>query len=109
MCSTKPAAATFLAALVSQTASAADWEYCLAPSNNEQKVYVSEVFETVETSWDSDALFDRALARAGLRHHAVQCPRADAKSAIIIMRYDAVAFNDRIGREVIYVRWKPAK
>jgi hypothetical protein len=103
---TKLTTAIFLAAIVSQTASGAEWEYCLAPSNGEHKVYISDAFETDVSSWKSGELFEHILVRSGLQHDVVQCPRADSVSAIMTMRQHAVAYNNQIGRTVIYVRWE---
>lgn len=97
-----------VAIAMSQTALAADWRYCLAPSNDEHKVYFSGAFATSADAWRSDSEFDQALIRAGLHHDEVQCPRAGDESAIMTMLQDAIAYNRRIGRKIIYVGWEPA-
>lgn len=101
-------AGPILAIAVSQTAVASEWRYCLAPSSDDHKVYLSGAFATNAGAWKSDELFDQALIRAGLHHDVVQCPRADNENAITIMLKDAVSYNEKIGRKIIYVRWEPA-
>jgi hypothetical protein len=91
-----------------QTALAADWQYCLAPSDGEHKVYLSGVFRTSEVSRSTDDGFGKILAQKGLRHDVVQCPRADTEIAIMTMLRDAVAYNQRVGRQVVYLYWEPA-
>ena len=93
---------------VSQAALATDWQYCLAPSNVEHKVYLSGVFATREVSRDTDDSFAQVLLKKGLRHDVVQCPRADSENAIMEMLRDAVAYNQRLGRQVVYLYWEPA-
>lgn|SRR5664279_3919629 len=92
---------------VSQTASAAEWRYCLAPSEDEHKVYFSGAFTTSADSWSTDNSFDQALIQAGLGHDEVQCPRAGDENSILTMLQDAVTYNQRIGRKIIYVHWEP--
>lgn len=89
-------------------ASAAEWQYCIAPANDELKIYMSGAFHTDKSSWKSDELFDRVLVRAGLHHDVVQCPRAESENAIMTMLQEAVAFNRKVGRKTVYVRWEPA-
>jgi hypothetical protein len=94
---------------VSQTALATDWQYCLAPSDIEYKVYLSGVFATREVSRSTDDSFKQMLFTKGLRHDVVQCPRADSENAIMTMLRDAVAYNQRIGRQIVYLYWEPTR
>jgi hypothetical protein len=96
-------------AAFSQAAWAADWQYCLAPSDTEHKVYLSGVFSTSDVSRSTDDAFGKILVQKGLRHDVVQCPRADSESAIMTMLQDAVAYNKRIGRQVVYLYWEPIR
>jgi hypothetical protein len=100
-------AALFAVITVSQSASATEWGYCLAPSNVEHKIYFSAVFATSSEISSMDGSFDEALTQAGLRHDEVQCPRAGDENSIMAMFQDAISFNKKIGRRVIYVRWEP--
>lgn len=61
---------------VSQTASAADWRYCIAPSDDEHEVYFSGVFTTNADAWSTDDSFEQVLIQAGLRHDAVQMSKS---------------------------------
>jgi hypothetical protein len=92
-----------------QTALAADWHYCLAPSDTEHKVYLSEVFSTSEISRSTDDAFGKILAQKGLRHDVVQWPRADTEPAIMTMLRDTVSYNQRVGRQAVYLHWEPAR
>jgi purine nucleoside permease len=94
---------------VLQTASAAEWRYCLAPSNDDHKVYFSGAFTNSADAWITDSAFEQVLIHAGLRYDDVQCPRADDENAILAMLRDAVAYNRTNGRKIIYVRWEPTR
>jgi hypothetical protein len=98
-----------VAVSVSKTASAAEWQYCLAPSNNEHKIYFSGAFATNAGPGNADSSFERALLQARLPHDEVQCPRADDEDSIIGMMKDAVKYNQSVGRKVIYMQWEPTK
>ncbi len=94
-------------ALVSPAAQAQDWRYCLSPQRAEHKVYMSEPFATSKSMERLQDEFAAALARAGLRHGAVQCPRGDEQS-IELMRSQAVRFNRDSGNTVVeFDRWRP--
>jgi hypothetical protein len=90
---------------LSNSALAADWQYCLAPSHTEHKVYISAPFPSSEGSPDS--ALDRVLYRSGVRHDDVQCPRADDERSIQIMRRDAISFNQKSGNQIVNLNWKP--
>jgi hypothetical protein len=104
---------TALAALVAATVSvvapchpafAGDWQYCLAPSEADHKVYISEPFPAYGGLAQADDAFNAMLVRSGLRHDVVQCPRADDESAIAEMLRYAVTFNREIGNTIVYLR-----
>ncbi|MFZ0847411.1 MAG: hypothetical protein WAM62_16620 [Pseudolabrys sp.] len=92
-----------------RTAAAAEWQYCLAPSNEEHKIYFSGAFATNAGVGSADSSFEQALIQARLSHDEVQCPRADTENSILAMMQDAVAYNQKIGRKVVYVRWEPGR
>jgi len=98
---------SLLAAL--QAASAAEWRYCLAPSNDEHKVYFSGAFTSSADAWTTDSAFEQVLNHAGFRYDDVQCPRADDENAIVAMLQEAVTYNRTSGRKIIYVRWEPSQ
>jgi ABC-type sugar transport system substrate-binding protein len=94
-------------ALAAGTARAEDWRYCLAPLRAEHKVYISVPFFTTKSMERLQDEFASALARAGLRHGAVQCPRGDEQS-IAAMRTQAARFNRESGNAVVdFDRWDP--
>jgi len=101
------AAAGALVAFLAGSARADDWRYCLAPLRADHKVYMSAAFPTVKSMERLQDEFGNALARAGLRHGAVQCPRGDEQS-IQIMRMQATRFNRESGNTVVeFDRWNP--
>jgi hypothetical protein len=101
------AAAGAIVALLAGPARADDWRYCLAPLHAEHKVYVSAAFPTVKSMERLQDEFGNALARAGVRHGAVQCPRGDEQS-IQVMRLQATRFNRESGNTVVeFDRWTP--
>jgi hypothetical protein len=93
--------------LAAGTAHADEWRYCLAPLHAEHKVYISAPFFTAKSMERLQDEFASALARAGLRHGAVQCPRGDQQS-ISLMRLQAARFNRESGNAVVeFDRWNP--
>ena len=82
-----------LIAASSQAALATDWQYCLAPSQAEHKIYMSGAFPVRGSLDDADSAFELMLDQAGLRHDVVQCPRADDERSIGAMEQYAISFN----------------
>ena len=97
----KTLAGFVLIAASSQMALAADWQYCLAPSHAEHKVYMSATFPMRGALANADSEFERMLDEAGLRHDDVQCPRADDERSIILMLQYAISFNQEAGNTII--------
>ena len=87
----------------SHAALATDWQYCLAPSQAEHKIYMSGAFPVHNALEDADYAFERMLDRAGLRHDVVQCPRADDERAIEVMEQYATSFNQGNGNTIIHI------
>ena len=100
---TKIFAGFALMAASSQTALATDWQYCLAPSQAEHKVYMSGAFPVRGALYDADNAFEQMLDEAGLRHDVVQCPRADDERSIVMMEQYAISFNQEMGNSIIRV------
>ncbi len=90
-----------------QIALAGDWQYCLAPSHSENKIYISTPFPADVTLNSAETAFDRMLSQARLRHDEVQCPRADDEPSITMMRQQAFGFNRGAGSAIINLRWHP--
>jgi hypothetical protein len=104
---TKSLAGLALMAAIPQTALAADWQYCLAPSHTDHKVYMSAPFAS-NGAWGSpDSALDRILKQSGVVHDDVQCPRADGERSIAAMRKEAISFNRLTGNEIVNLDWKP--
>ena len=92
-----------LIAASSQAALAADWQYCLAPSQAEHKVYMSDPFPVRGTLEDADTAFEQMLDLAGLRHDVVQCPRADDERSIVMMQQYAISFSHGTGNTIVHL------
>jgi hypothetical protein len=106
---TKISAGLILIVASLQSALAADWQYCLAPSKAEHKIYMSDAFPVRGTLYDADNEFEQTLDRAGLYHDVVQCPRADDEAAIVAMEQYAVTFNRKIGNVIVHLPLKKAR
>jgi hypothetical protein len=92
-----------LMAVSSQTIFAADWQYCLAPSHAEHKVYMSATFPMRGALGDSDGAFQRMLDIAGLRYDDIQCPRADDERSIVMMMQYAISLNKGNGNAIVHL------
>jgi hypothetical protein len=97
--------ALFLA--IPQSAFAADWRYCLAPSHAEHKIYVSPPFPATLSMDEIESQFGRTLSRSGLHFDDVQCPRSDGETAALTMQQHAIVVNRELGNQIINLRWKP--
>ena len=100
---TKISAAFALIAANSQTALATDWQYCLAPSQAEHKIYMSGAFPVRGALYDADSAFELMLDQAGLRHDVVQCPRADDERSIEMMQQYAISFSHGNGNTIVHL------
>jgi hypothetical protein len=92
----------------SQSATAAEWRFCIAPSNQEHKIYVTAPTLTGATMEALENGFHAALDRSGRRHDNVQCPTGATEQSVRVMRQHADEFNRQMGNEVIVIDWKPA-
>jgi len=88
---------------VLRPALAADWQYCLAPSQTEHKIYLSPVFPVRGSLDDAGSAFELMLDRAGLPHDVVQCPRADDEQSILAMQQYAISFNRQSGNTIVHL------
>jgi len=91
-----------------QVAAAAEWRFCIAPSHQERKIYMTAVFPSVTPMEVVEDGFHRLLDRSGRRHDSVQCPTGPNEPAVRAMRQHADDFNRQMGNEVVPVDWKPA-
>ena len=92
-----------LTAASSQMATATDWQYCLAPSQAEHKIYMTGAFPVRGSLDDADNDFEQMLDQAGLRHDVVQCPRADDERSIVAMEQYAITFNQESGNIIVHL------
>jgi hypothetical protein len=106
---TKSIAGLALIAASPQMALATDWQYCLAPSHAEHKVYMSATFPVRGVLADADDAFERMLDKAGLRHDDVQCPRADDERLIVSMQQYAISFNQENGNTIVHLPFEKAR
>ncbi len=91
----------------SQAALAADWQYCLAPSFTQHRIYISAPFPSTMAWGSPDAELDQMLNQSGVSHDDVQCPRANDETSIETMRKEAIAFNREAGNEIVDLAWTP--
>src|SRR5258708_1813898 len=88
-----------------QFAAAAEWRFCIAPSNQEHKIYVTAPFLTTAPIEAMENGFHQVLDRSGRRHDSVQCPTGANEPAIRAMRQHADDFNRQTGNEVVSIDW----
>jgi predicted transglutaminase-like cysteine proteinase len=84
-----------------------DWQYCLAPSHAEHKIYLSAPIPASGIELGADAAFDRMLNKAGIPHDEVQCPKAPNKRTLLFRQRYAIRLNEEIGNATITLNWKP--
>lgn len=96
-----------LTAVLSQSALAQDWRYCLAPSHAQRKIYISPPFPATISMDDAESQFGRTLAASGFHFDDVQCPRSDGQTGSLTMQQHAITVNRELGNEVINLPWKP--
>ena len=81
------------------------WEYCLAPSYAENKIYFSKPIPISSIIGKADDLFDSLLNKARLPHDVVQCPIAPNKPTLLFRQKHAVGFNETSGITIVYRNW----
>ena len=91
-----------------QTGRAAEWSYCVAPSDAQNRVYISKPFP-ISAPGAAEPGFDTTLTEHRLAHDAVECARAGDEAAAIIMRQHAIDVNREWGRQVIDLPWRPLR
>jgi hypothetical protein len=91
-----------------QFAAAAEWRFCIAPSNQEHRIYMTAPFLTATPMEVMESGFHQVLDRSGRRHDSVQCPTGATEQAVRAMRQHADDFNRQMGNDVVPVDWKPS-
>jgi hypothetical protein len=87
---------------------ATEWRFCIAPSNQEHKIYVTAPLLSSAPMEALESGFHQALDRSGRRHDSVQCPTGPNEQAVRVMRQHADEFNRQLGNDVVPVDWRPA-
>lgn len=103
-------AATALSATLLESGAARgnEWQYCLAPSQADNKVYISQPFVADDLGVGDDQ-FKKTLTRSGISVDDIQCPRAATDDAIAAMRRYAITFNRDSGHAVIFIKLNPTE
>ena len=97
---------TGITSTIEQRSVAADgWQYCLASSPLEKKVYISTPFAKIADLKLTQATFAESLAQT--EHEAVQCPVSKYPGTIQTMRDVAIGFNRKAGNAVVNLAWEP--
>jgi hypothetical protein len=84
-----------------------DWQYCLAPSLAEHKIYLSAPVPVNGIVASADAAFHEMLNKAGISHDEVQCPKAPNKRTLLFRQRFAIRLNEEIGNATINLNWEP--
>jgi hypothetical protein len=91
-----------------QLAVAAEWRFCIAPSSQEYRIYMTEPFLAGAPMEALEDRFHQLLYSLGLRHDSVQCPTGANEEAVRAIRQYAGEFNRQRGTEVVQIDWKSA-
>ena len=83
------------------------WQYCLAPSYAEKKVYISSPFPKSTSLSAIEGNFGETLSQSKEQHDVVQCPIGKDEQSILSMRERAISFNHDRGYTIITRNWKP--
>jgi hypothetical protein len=83
----------------------AAWQYCLAPSYAENKVYISAPFPKSASLHANETAFAKKLLESEIQHDVVQCPNGNDEPAISSMRQRAISFNQDRGSTIITLDW----
>ena len=83
----------------------AAWQYCLAPSYAENKIYISAPFPKSASLHESETAFAKKLFESKIQHDAIQCPNGNDEPAILSMRERAISFNQDRGNTIITLAW----
>jgi hypothetical protein len=106
------AGSSFIAGLIASAAStvpaaALEWRFCIAPANQDHRIYMTPPFSTAVAMEAMESGFHQALEHAGRRHDSVQCPTGSGEAAVRAMHQHADDFNRQMGNEVVGVDWRP--
>ena len=85
------------------------WQYCLAPSHAEHKVYISPPFPKSAELSNTETAFAQMLLQSGVQHDDVQCPIGNDEGSISTMREHAISFNRKVGNTIVTLSWEPSQ
>ena len=85
-----------------------DWQFCLAPSHAEHKIYLSAPIPMSGIVKGADIAFHQMLEKAGIPHDEVQCPKAPNKRTLLFRKRYAIRLNEEIGNAPIALNWEPS-
>jgi hypothetical protein len=89
------------------SAEASAWQYCLAPSYAENKVYISSPFPKSASLDSTETAFAKMLSHTGIQHDATQCPNDKDEPSVSSLREHAISFNHELGRTIFTLNWDP--
>jgi hypothetical protein len=99
-------AGLLFAAAAAEPAVVVEWRFCLAPSNQDHKIYMTAPFPAAISTEALEAGFHKLLEQAGYHHDSVQCPTGGGEQAVRGMRQHAGEFNLQVGNQVILMDWR---
>ena len=85
---------------------AAEWRFCIAPANQDHRIYMTQPFLTAVSMETVEMGFHQLLERSGRRHDSVQCPTGAGEQAVRSMRLHADDFNRQMGNEIVPIDWR---
>jgi hypothetical protein len=83
----------------------AAWQYCLAPSNADNKIYLSAPFPKSSSLHVNETAFAKKLRESKIQHGAVQCPNGVDEPSVLSMRQRAISFNQDRGNTIVTLGW----
>jgi len=83
----------------------AAWQYCLAPSNADNKIYISAPFPKSTSLYVNEIAFAKKLRESKIQHGAVQCPIGVDEPSVLSMRQRAISFNQDRGNTIVTLGW----
>lgn len=83
----------------------AAWQYCLAPSSADNKIYISAPFPKSASLHVNETAFAKKLRESKIQHGAVQCPNGVDESSVLSMRQRAISFNEDRGNTIVTLGW----
>ena len=90
---------------MSQDHPTAAWQYCLAPSNADNKIYISAPFPKSASLHVNETAFAKKLLESKIQHGAVQCPNGVDEPSVLSMRQRAISFNQDRGNTIVTLGW----